>query len=294
MSNSSTAKIFLRLNAVFSVVTGLALLLMPETIAQMMFVDPGGWKAIILRGLGIGLLIFALDLAVMASNQFITKAIVMLIVIADIGWILTSAIFILFYNFLFTSTGVLTIEIVAVFVAIFAIGQYVGARKIVPPVPKISFHKKQGSLIATVIRKTNVPVSRVWDVMTDHPGYADVASNIAKVEILSGDGLGMIRRCYGPKGENWEETCDSFEEGRSFGFTIHTEAANYPYPFEELKGLWSVEPNGSGSEFSIKLSAKPKGNFIVRALFFPIAKKQFTPVLIDLANAWAMRMERGS
>ncbi len=127
--------------------------------------------------------------------------------------------------------------------------------------------------------------------MNDHPGYADVASNISKVEVISGNGLGMQRRCFGPKGENWTETCDVFEEGKSFGFKIHTEAPDYPYPIADLQGRWSVSPHGNGSEFAIDITAKPKGNFISRMLFSVVAKRQFRMVLIDLADAWAFKME---
>lgn len=128
--------------------------------------------------------------------------------------------------------------------------------------------------------------------MTDHPGYADVASNISNVEVLSGEGIGMQRRCFGPRGENWTETCDLFEDGRSYGFKIHTEAPDYPYPISDLQGRWSVAPKGAGSEFSIDIEAMPKGGFISRMLFSSLAKRQFKSVLIDLADAWSRRMER--
>lgn len=291
MSNPSTARVFLGLNAAFSIFIGTALLLVPETIAQIMFAEPGGWKTLILRGLGIGLLIFALDLVLMATNRYVTKRDIMLIVAADIGWIAGSAVLIIFFGTLFTSNGVVIIDVVVACVALFAIGQFMGARQIVAPIPKISFRAKNSSLAATVTREVSAPASVVWAVMNDHPGYADVASNIAKVEVLSGEGIGMERRCYGPKGESWEETCDFYEDGQAFGFRIHTEAPDYPYPFSALQGRWAVKPLGSGSEFSIELAAKPKGNFIFKSLFTPIARRQFTPVLITLADAWAKRME---
>ncbi len=294
MSTLPAARIFLGLNAAFSVISGLALLFVSSSIAQMMFTDPGDWKATILLGLGIGLLVFALDLVMLATNPYVSKSEVMLIVIADIGWIAVSAVLILFFGDLFTSNGILAISVVATFVALFAIGQFVGAQKIVPPVPHVDFRREGGGLVATVKRKVNAPVETVWDVMNDHPGYADVASNIAKVEVLSGDGVGMKRRCYGPKGENWEETCDRFEDGRAYGFRIHTEAQDYPYPFADLRGLWSVEPSGSGSEFSIEIAVKPKGNIILRSLFAPTAIWKFKPILVDLADAWAARMESKS
>lgn len=128
--------------------------------------------------------------------------------------------------------------------------------------------------------------------MTDHPAYADVASNIAEVEVLAGDGLGMRRRCFGPKGEHWEETCDVFEPGKSFGFRIHTEADDYPYPIDALTGRWSVRALEDGSEFDIQIVATPKGNAVSKWLFGMMAKTQFKNVLIELADGWAKRMEK--
>ena len=294
MTNSTTARLFLGLNALFSLICGLALLIVPGMIEKIMFVVPSGWTSLILLGLGVGLLVFSLDLAMMATNRFVKRFEVNLIVFADIGWIIASAVLIGWFAQGLLPAGIILVKIVAAIVALFAIGQFFGGRKILPPAPQISFRAKDGDLIARVTRKVNAAVPDVWKIMQDHPGYADVASNLTKVEVLSGDGLGMKRKCYGPKGESWQETCDHYVKDKAFGFRIHTDAPDYPYPFVELKGLWSVEPSGSGSEFAIELTARPKGNAITRALFAPIAKRRFTPVLIDLADVWAARMEKAA
>lgn len=292
MSTTTVARGFLVLNAVFSALIGLELIVFPDAMAEVMFVDPAGWKPLVLRLLGVGLVVFALDLLLMASNLFVTKKEVMLIVFADIGWLFASGAIVFLDGQIFSDSGIVAIEVVAAFVAFFAIGQYVGARRIVAPESQASVRSNKGVLIARVTRAVGAPVERVWEVMTDHPGYADVASNISKVEVLSGQGIGMKRRCFGPKGENWTETCDLFEEGQSFGFKINTEAPDYPYPISDLQGRWSVEPQGSGSLFSIDIEATPKGGFPSRALFSFVAKRQFKSVLIDLADAWSRRMEQ--
>ncbi len=292
MSTTTVARRFLALNAAFSALVGLELTIFAADIAQMMFMDPTGWQPLALRLLGVGLVVFALDLVLMASNRFVTKAQVMLVVYADIGWLLASGVIAFLGWQFFTDTGIIAIDVVAAFVAFFAIGQYVGARKILTPESRASVHMEEGVLIARVERTVDAPVDRVWEVMTDHPGYADVASNLAKVEVLAGEGIGMKRRCFGPKGESWTETCDLFQEGRCFGFKIHTDAPDYPYPISDLQGRWSVEPQGTGSLFSINIEAVPKGGLLSRMLFVLVAKRQFKIVLIDLADAWALRMER--
>ncbi|MCV0425943.1 MAG: SRPBCC family protein [Roseibium sp.] len=292
MSTTLQARVFLGLNCAFSTASGILLLVLPETLSEILFIEPASWVPLVIQGIGLGLVIFALDLLLMTLNSFVTRLEVMLIVAADVAWIVASIAFALLAMNHLTETGILLIDIVALCVAVFAIGQFLGARRITPPSSKASVTSRDGYVIASVRRAVAAPVSAVWKVMNDHPGYAEVASNLSKVEVLSGDGIGMQRRCYGPKGEHWTETCDAFEVEQSYGFTIHTDAPDYPYPISDLKGRWSVTPVGNGAEFAIDITARPKGNFLMRLLFLLAAKKQFKGVLVQLADRWSERMER--
>lgn len=286
------ARTFLGLNAGFSTLSGLTLLVTGTAVANLMFAEPSGWEHLVLLALGIGLLVFAADLVLLASDRFVTAGQVRLIVAADLVWIVASLALLSFLGSLFTTVGAMLISAVAVAVAFFAVGQWVGSHALEEPKSKAEVALSQGVLEATVERNVDAPADVVWRVMTDHPAYADVASNIARVEVLDGDGLGMQRRCYDPKGQSWSETCDLYQEGSVYGFTIHTDAPDYPYPLSHLKGRWSVTPLGQGAHFRISIHAIPKGGFLARMLFVAVAKRQFKAVLVDLADAWANRMEQ--
>ena len=158
--------------------------------------------------------------------------------------------------------------------------------------PDVSVRYADGTILAAVSRATTASPDRVWDVMTDHPGYADVASNISRVEVLDGSGPDMRRKCFGPKGESWSETCTHYDEGTSFGFRVHTDAADYPYPFASVTGRWSVAPDPIGSCFTIDIKVVPKGGAFKKRALFLLSRRQFHKILHDLANAWAKRMER--
>jgi ribosome-associated toxin RatA of RatAB toxin-antitoxin module len=292
MSTTKTARTFLGLNTGFSILCSLTLLLLPDFFSELMFHAPASWVPLGLQFLAGGLLLFALSLIFLAANPYVTRGEVMLIVAMDVVWIAASAALVVFgYDWL-TMSGIAIIEFVAVFVGIFALGQFLGARKIQPPLSRAMITSQEGIFKASVRRAVAAPPATVWQVMTDHPGYADVAENLSKVEVLSGQGKGMLRSCYGVKGENWTETCDTFEDGKSYGFKVHTDAPDYPYPFENLQGHWSVAPLECGAEFAINITAKPKGNFLTRTLFMTIARLRSKAVLIDLADAWSDRMER--
>jgi hypothetical protein len=292
MPRSVAARHFLKLNSLFSALNGLVLLLAAGLVAPLLLANPVDWAAMGLRGLGVGLLGFAGLLYLLSNNKFVSRAMVNEIVILDVLWVIGSVMLITVFGDVFTTNGLIVVATVALVVAFFAISQFAAAAKIEKPLPVAKVELREGKLYATVKRTVNAPTTTVWDVMTDHPRYADVASNISKVEVISGDGLGMKRRCYGPKGENWEETCDLFEPGHSYGFRVHTEAENYPYPFEDLNARWRVEERPLGSQFDIKIVVKLKGGALSRWLFSTMAKPQFKAILIDLADAWAARMER--
>ena len=294
MNQLTTVRQFLTFNSAFSALNGFILLFGAGLVASTVFNQPAHWAPIGLRSLGLALLVFAAVLLVLSKKRHLSKIIVNEIVLLDALWVLGSAAVLVFLGHLFTPLGTGVVVIVAVAVAVFAVGQHVGARQISDPMSFAQVRFEKNRLVATVRRKVNASASRVWTVMNDHPAYADVASNIAKVEILSGDGLGMKRRCADTKGNHWEETCTHYEEGKAFGFHVHTEATDYPYPLSALSGKWSVEAMDEGSEFSIEIVATPKGNIVTRFLFLSMAKIQFKSVLLDLADAWAIRMEKDS
>lgn len=293
MSNSTAAaRTFLKMNSAFSLLTAAPLLFAAGLVAPTLIANPVDWAAWGLRGLGLGLVGFAALVYALSAYKFVSRTMVNEIVMLDIGWVIGSIVIVAFFGEILTASGTFVVGAVAVVVAFFAVSQFVSAAKIEKPVPVARVERKDEKLQASVKRTVQAPSDVVWAVMTDHPAYADVADNITKVEVLSGDGLGMTRRCYGPKGENWEETCDLFEPGHAYGFRIHTEAEDYPYPFAELTGRWRVEEHPVGSEFHIDIVATLKGNAFSNWLFATVAKPQFKTILIDLADAWAARMER--
>ena len=83
---------------------------------------------------------------------------------------------------------------------------------------------EDGKLHKTAFRIVPLEPEVAWQVMIDHEGYADVAYNLSKVEVVSGRGLGMCRRCYDTSGRGWGETCTLWEEGRAYAFSVDTHA----------------------------------------------------------------------
>ena len=137
MSGSLFARVFLGMNAAFSLAAGLILLLFPDSVSQVLFVESGAWRPLVLRALGAGLVLFALVLTVLSANRLIRKSDVILVSVADLGWVLGSAFVLFGFGNMFAPNGVMAIDVVAVCVAVFAIGQFAGARRMVAPLSRV-------------------------------------------------------------------------------------------------------------------------------------------------------------
>lgn len=49
----------------------------------------------------------------------------------------------------------------------------------------------------------------------------------------------MIRECSSKEGR-WQEICTQWQPNSFYDFVVQTEAKDYPFPFNQLQGHWSV------------------------------------------------------
>jgi len=291
MKNLNLARTVLFLNAIFSMLCGTLFLFFTGEVSKQLFINVNSQVNAITFWLGIGLVLFSIGIFFISTNPYVKKKQVMQIVFADIAWVIVSLFIYIFDKHYFTSTGLYLLDFVALVVALFAMGQYIGAKRIKPQQSEVTIEIVNKKIIASVSRKTRASIGVVWDVMIDHTNYWEVASNLSNSEVVSGEGLGLVRRCYGSKGENWLETCNKYNEGKSYSFVIHTEAEDYPYPFLKLNGNWALKQLNDQPEFSIAIEMTPKGGYIAKHLFYLASKRQITMILIKLADKWCQKME---
>ncbi|MEH6526783.1 MAG: hypothetical protein V7723_11980 [Sneathiella sp.] len=123
-TSSHLLKTSLLINAVFSATSGVACLLFADSLSP--------WTAIpswILYSLGVGLLIFAADVAVTATRDPLNPLFAKIIVGSDIAWVVASVGVLIFFGAQLTLAGQLLIELVAIVVAVLATVQAVGLRQ---------------------------------------------------------------------------------------------------------------------------------------------------------------------
>lgn len=113
----------LRLNALFSLTTGLILLFGAFPVSDWLGIP--AWVAIVV---GVGLVPFAV--MVWRASGRLDPAEVTSIVVADIVWVVASAIFVVGWSHLLSDAGLKATVAVAVVVGGFALAQWVGAMSI--------------------------------------------------------------------------------------------------------------------------------------------------------------------
>lgn len=298
MKDHQTNDTFLRqvlfANAAFSALTGLAAVLASEAVTRFLFTKDftvfGFPAATLIFELGIGLLIFAVLVFLVARQKTIRLAWVKAIIVADLLWVVDSAVLLSVYPEYFSSMGFEAVLMVAVVVFVFAVDQSIGVAMIYQGRSRVDISQVGKGTVITVSLETTATASRVWQVMSDQEAYADVADNLSKARIVEGNGAGMVRQCWDLKGRSWTETCTLWAEGRAFAFRVHTEADDYPYPIAGLAGEWSVAPKTPGSEIKMIFTVEPKAGLLNR-LLFKVMAAQFAKVCNRLLIKWVEIME---
>ena len=139
-----------------------------------------------------------------------------------------------------------------------------------------------------VERMVQAPVEVVWSVISDVVGYAEVAPNLSKAEIMSGDGLGMCRRCYDSQGRGWNETCVLWEEGHRYSFVVDT--SDYPYPLTKMQGTWGLVERPEGVLITMCFDFMPKYGPI-GWLWTQLSKPAFRHICEVLLDNWKVKIK---
>lgn len=293
-SNARPLRLALVANGLFSLLSGASCVLVPSAIASIVFAQPtavfGVSAATLVFELGIGLLAFAALVLWTSGQSLLHRGRVKLITALDVGWVLASAALLFAAPELWTSAGLTIIVIVATAVAAFAIEQTFGLMLLYQGQSDVKAQRRDNQLTLTARAVTQASAERVWQVMSHQEAYADVADNISKVEITSGSGDTLERRCFDNDGKSWNESCTLWDEGRAFAFRVHTEAPDYPYPIAALAGEWSLSPVADGTQIQMvfHVTAKPG---LMNGLLFRLMAVPFSSVCDRLLQRWIDIME---
>ncbi len=265
----------LRANAIFSSLSGLLLILFHRQTAVIFEVP----KSRVFWVVGIALLYFAITLVYEIYKQ---RALgVLFIIIQDLLWVFASMFILLYPVFQISGAGELLIAVVALVVLFMAIWQ----SKALADIDSSGSGEKQ----LEFERVFHANKKDVWKLISDVGNYHLVAPNIDTVEIISGEGEGMLRKCSHQK-DSWTESCSLWVEEQEYAFEVDTSDPDYPYPFKKLKGSWSLDELGQDqTRVLMRFEFEYKRSFH-KLLLHPFLKWKFSKIAEELLDNWQRKI----
>jgi len=266
----------LRVNAATSMAAGLALSVAPETLDRVLGTGHAGW----VRVVGVGLVVFATDVAVVAGTRASNLTRWSSVIIgADLAWVATSVATIA--AGWFEPYGAALVTATAAMVATFAMLQWRHLARLRHTTPT-EIDEQPPIEITAVTTSIEAPSDRVWSVITDHDLYGRLAPNLTAVAATGTDGPDLTRTCTNRNGQEWHETCTLWDEGHRYEVAVDT--SSYPYPLTQMRGAWYVEPASDdqsstvGMQFAFQPTPTLYGRVFAIAmhLAFPLVLRRIT------------------
>jgi ribosome-associated toxin RatA of RatAB toxin-antitoxin module len=266
-------------NALFSFVSGLLMLVRPSLV--------GGWLGIdaprLLQIIGFGLLIFAAELVYQAARPRMLTWRALLASAADFLWVIGSVVLLVFWSQLFSPGGGALVAAVAGIVFLFGVAQLWATGQA---------HKTgaDGAYRHCVIVETNAPADKMWPIVANLGEIKHYMPSLKDSVILDGRSpvVGAVRACVDHAGKAWREECVAFQPGQSFVVRFLTEAPDFPFPVQRMRGGWQVTPSAEGSQVMVWWELTPK-NRLLAPVILPMlafqADRDFPQVVRRMAAA---------
>jgi ribosome-associated toxin RatA of RatAB toxin-antitoxin module len=268
-------------NALFSAISALVLIIFSGTIASLFSIE----NKYIFTIIGGALLVFSATIVVEIKKQRLLA--ILWIIVQDTLWVIASLYLLIVKPFPISSAGNTTISVVALIVFFLALYQ----TKALAQADSIN---KNGMKQFTFQRTVKANKKVVWSVISDVANYHKVAPNVDDVKIIEGQKQGMVRQCTHGK-DSWSETCTSWQEEKSYAFTVNTLVPNYPYPLKTLKGTWEIEELADGNTTKINMYFDFTYKRRWQKIFLhPFFKWKFKKVGEQLLDNWQKIIEGNS
>lgn len=200
----------------------------------------GGWLGVnaplLLQFIGAGLLLFAGDLVHQATRPRMASWRALPSSLADFGWVVGTAMLLVLFPALLSSTGTLLALAVAVLVLLLGIFQIVGIDRL--------HRSPDGRLHRHCIRvAVGVPAEAMWAAVS-RLGEISRHMPMLRSSRLRDDaapGPGCVRECEDRSGKRWAEECTLFHpEERRFDVEFLCDEPGFPFPASEMRGGWQV------------------------------------------------------
>lgn len=266
-------------NALFSTLSGLLLLGATGFMVSVL----GALPELLLRVLGAGLVAFGLGVAVLSSRAPVNPVAALAVTVADLGWVLGSAVVVLAGGGILTGAGVATVLGVAGVVALFATLQLRGL---------VLFARNVGGRTGArsrfvLARPVPEPPELVWRKLRALDRIGEHSDTLARVKVEEVGGV-RKRSCATKDGDSWtEEVVEMDDEARELVLRFDTQSGSFPLPVTEMLGGWRVWPHGEGSWLVLWYEFSLRGGLVgevLAAVADRVFRTQVGPVLESLGS----------
>lgn len=253
MNHARFLRIVLLANAAFSFTSGGLMIVNSSIVSKILGIQ----APIFLFVVGIGLVIFAIDLLIQANRSRIATWRALYASAGDFLWVLTTLVLLgLFPNTLSNSGAWL---VVSVAVIVFGFGSW--QLWAIGYTHQVTATGKYRHCIPVYV---NVPAEAMWKVISDLENIKDYSPSLEDSMILDGKtpGVGAVRMCENRAKKRWFEECVAFEAGRSLVLRFVSEAPDFPFPVQSMQGGWEIIPADNGSQVIVWWELTPKPQYL--------------------------------
>ncbi|MEX0828066.1 MAG: SRPBCC family protein [Haliea sp.] len=261
MNNTRPLRIALLGNAMFSATSGLVMVIAPGWIGTMLGIE----AAVAYRIVGIGLLIFTMDLIHQATRPRLQTWRALYAVAADLLWVLGSFVGLLFFSAALSYDSVWIVAGVAAIVFTFAIWQLSGINR----AHRISQTGVYPLYRHCVMVESSAPADDLWALIRDLGKISRYMPSLRTSMMLNHQltGIGAIRRCVNLAGDAWSERCTVFNDvQRCFAVQFLADEPGFPFPVSRMDGGWHVQATVNGSRVTIWWELVPKSKLMAPLL----------------------------
>lgn len=266
MITASSLRYALLSNALFSLGSALLLLFFPAAVGQWLGLE----GALVYRAIGVGLILFALDLVHQATRPRIATWRALYASAGDFSWVIGTLALMVLASDLFSSRGTLFVAGIAAAVLSFGVWQILAIAQ-VHRVPNVA---RRGEYRHCIIVEVNASANAMWQVISDLGDIKKYMPSLKSSVVVSDrePGVGTVRTCEDQSGRRWSEECTEFNVGRNFTVRFFSEDPDFPFPAKTMRGGWEITPSEVGSQVMVWWELMPK-------------QKLLAPVLLPLL-AW--------
>jgi hypothetical protein len=278
MTRSRPLRAALLANAIFSTSCALGMLFAPVWVGDRLGIQ----IPLVLPLIGVGLVMFAIDLVHQATRPRMATWRALYASLADFLWVLGTIVGAALFAKNLSDSGLLTVSAVAVIVFTFGVWQLWGINR-VHRVPESGLYRH------CVPVHVNASAIAMWSVVGQLGDIQNYTPALKSSELLDGKapGVGAIRRCVNQAGKAWAEECVTFEPGRRLVVRFLADAPDFPFPAKAMVGGWEVSPSDDGADVMVWWELQPKPAFLAPVLM-PIlafqADRDFPNVIQRMAD----------